>query len=85
MKKSILFAFIFLIQLTLLAQQRHVDKANEALNDRQYLMAIEYYGKGLKHFKGTDTARNEVVYRLAECYHMTRNLPKAKETYDILI
>lgn len=85
MKKTILFVFIIGFQLTLLAQQRYVDKANAALNDRQYFEAIEYYNKGLKHFKGTDTARNEVTYRLAECYHMTRNLPMAEETFVSLI
>ncbi len=85
MKKSMLIVFVLLLQLTLLAQQRHVIKGNDALNDRQYLTAIVHYQKGLKNFKGSDTARNEVIYRLAECYDMTRNLPKAEETYITLI
>ncbi len=85
MRKSILIAFVLLFQLTAFAQQRHVLKGNDALNDRQYLTAIEFYVKGLKHYKGSDTSRNEVTYRLAECYHMTRNLPKAQETYKILL
>ena len=85
MRKTILIAFVFIFQLTLLAQQRHVDKGNEALNDRQYLPAIVFFEKGLTHFKGSDTARNEVIYRLAECFDMTRNLPRAEETYKTLI
>jgi len=80
-----LIAFIFVFQLTLLAQQRHVDKGNTALNDRQYFPAITFFEKGLKHFKGSDTARNEVLFRLAECFDMTRNLSRAEEVYKLLI
>ncbi|MCF6170887.1 MAG: OmpA family protein [Bacteroidales bacterium] len=85
MRKTVLIVFVFLFQLALPAQQRHVRKANDALNERQYYTAITFYEKGLQRFKGSDTARNEVVYRLAECYHMTRNLPKAEEEYNALI
>ncbi len=84
MRQFVLIFFVFLFPLVSTAQQRHVRKANDALNERQYLTAIVYYEKGLRHFRGSDTARNNVLYSLAECYDMTRNLQKAEEIYETL-
>jgi len=58
---------------------------NKAYENRQYTSAIEYYTKALGDFNGEKSERNEVVFKLADCFRMINNPRKAEINFQQLI
>ena len=85
-KQTWFFLLILLgLQLFALGQNKYVDLGNKDYENKQYISAVNNFNKALKKFEGDTTARNEVVYKLAECYMLINNPYKTETTLQQLI
>ena len=83
-KTIVILAFIGL-HCSSLGQSKYLIMGDKAYQNRQYTSAIEYYTKALDKFEGEKPERNEVVYKLADCFRMINNPRKAEINYQRLV
>lgn len=67
------------------AQSNYVVMGNKAYENKQYIPAIEYYNKALNRLNENRQERNEILYKIADCYRLTNNHKKAENTCQKLI
>lgn len=82
MKKSILILLIAGCCCAAQAQVRAIEQADELYHGREFLAAAKYYEQIVAQNKRRD---NEWTYKIAECYRMLKNYPKAAENYAMLV
>jgi len=89
MKRNITTTILILAMVSLCfnsrGQGKYVIMGNKAYENRQYTSAIEYYTKALDKFDGEKPERNEVVFKLADCFRMINNQRKAEIKYQQLV
>jgi peptidoglycan-associated lipoprotein len=85
-KISVLLIFMILITSgASMAQRRnHAKSADEAFDDRKYVVAIEKYKKAQSKIKNNKAEKDRVSFRLAESYRLTGNPKAAKAQYKRL-
>lgn len=70
---------------TALSQRRNYARsADEAFEDKKYVLAIERYKKAQSKIKNDKGEKDRVSFRLAECYRLTGNPRSAKAQYKRL-
>ncbi len=89
MKKILINIFVVtiiaLFSQATLAQNRHVEAADDAFDNNKFTTAIEKYKKAYTKVKGDEKEQNRINYQLAECYRLTNNLKRAEIQYKRLI
>jgi peptidoglycan-associated lipoprotein len=85
-KKISFFIFLSLIvAATTYGQRRNYAKgADEAFEDKKYVVAIERYKKAQSKLKNNKAEKDRVSYQLAECYRLTGNPKAAKAQFKRL-
>ncbi|HPT03861.1 MAG TPA: OmpA family protein [Bacteroidales bacterium] len=83
--KTILILAIIGMHFNLFGQGKYVLMGNKAYENKQYTSAIEYYTKALDKFDGEKLERNEVVFKLADCFRIINNPRKAEVNYQRLV
>jgi peptidoglycan-associated lipoprotein len=78
-------SFLIVFSFVLSAQGKYKDMGNKAYQSKQYIPAIEYYNKSLIKFEGEKSERNEILYKLADCYRTINDPKKAVVRYQQLI
>jgi peptidoglycan-associated lipoprotein len=81
----LIMCFLIVFSYTLSAQGKYKDMGNKAYQSKQYIPAIEYYNKSLTKFDGEKSERNEILYKLADCYRIINDPKKAVIRYQQLI
>lgn len=89
MKKIYLITIVILVFVSLhlnsFGQGKYVIMGNQAYENKQYVLAIKYYNNALSNFEGDKNARNELVFKQADCYRMVNNPKKTETIYLLLI
>ncbi len=67
------------------SQMSTVTRANKLFDKKQYMPAIEDYTKALSNSDLDKKTRNEVTYKMAECYRLINNPKKAITYYQKLV
>ena len=85
-KTSVLLVFMILIAsgATMAQRRNHAKGADEAFDDRKYVVAIEKYKKAQSKIKNNKAEKDRVSFRLAESYRLTGNPKAAKAQYKRL-
>ncbi len=85
-KTSVLLVFMILIAsgATMAQRRNHAKGADEAFDDRKYVIAIEKYKKAQSKIKNNKVEKDRVSFRLAESYRLTGNPKAAKAQYKRL-
>ena len=84
-KISFLFLICLLVSATVYGQKRNYARgADEAFEDKKYVLAIERYKKAQAKTKNNKAEKDRVSFRLAECYRLTGNPKAAKAQYKRL-
>lgn len=83
--KYIITFVLLAMNLAGFAQSMNYQMANKAYEGKQYLKAIESYNKALNRVGEEKYVKNEILYKLADCYRLTNNHKKAENTYQKLI
>ena len=80
LRKLMLFMLMSLVITgTALSQRRNYARsADEAFEDKKYVLAIERYKKAQSKIKNDKGEKDRVSFRLAECYRLTGNPRAAK-------
>lgn len=86
LRRLILFTMMCLvISGTALSQRKNYARgADEAYEDKKYVLAIERYKKAQSKIKNNKAEKDRVSFRLAESYRLTGNLRAAKAQYKRL-
>jgi len=86
-QKKIWFVVLILLGLDLFAlgQKKFVDLGYRDFENKQYISAINNFNKALKKFDGDTATRNELVFKLAQCYRLINNPCKTETTLQQLI
>lgn len=79
-----MLAFLSL-PLVSFGQGKYVIMGNKAYENKQYILAIDYYSKALSKFEGERNERNEVAFKQADCFRMINNPKKSELAYQRLI
>lgn len=66
-------------------QSNYTIMGNKAYENKQFIPAIEYYTKALNKSDESKQERNEIIYKLADCYRLTNNPKRAENYYERLI
>jgi peptidoglycan-associated lipoprotein len=69
---------------TMAQRRNHAKGADEAFDDRKYVIAIEKYKKAQSKIKNNKVEKDRVSFRLAESYRLTGNPKAAKAQYKRL-
>ena len=83
--KTILILAITGLYFTSSGQGKYVIQGDRAYENKQFTSAMAYYTKALDKFDGGKNERNEVVFKLANCFRMTNNPRKAEMNYQQLV
>ncbi len=84
-KISFLFLICLLVSAAAYGQKRNYARgADEAFEDKKYVLAIERYKKAQAKTKNNKAEKDRVSFRLAECYRLTGNPKAAKAQYKRL-
>lgn len=83
--KTMLLFVLLGTGITAFSQNKYMTMGNKAYENKQFTTAIEYYNKSLVKFDGEKPERNEVVFKLADCYRMINDPKKAETSYQRLI
>ncbi len=75
-----IFCFLFAMNFLMAAAQTRMELAEEAFDNRQYTLALDYYNKILEKQPKRDL--ENILFRIAECYRYTGKSDKALEFYD---
>lgn len=82
------FILCLLFLLPTLSYSQHLGRlrtANELYESQQYFAALKKYEKAYYKMRNERKAKNEVAYRMAECYMMTQNYTRAEFLYEHLM
>lgn len=77
--KRFFASIIFLISTVSVFSQTRLELAEEAFDNRQYTVALEGFKRVLE---GKVKDRNEITFKVAECYRYTGQLDNAMEWYN---
>ncbi len=84
MKKTYLIILFILgfvsLHLNSSGQSKYLVMGNKAYENKQYVLAIDYFTKALSNFEGDLNQRNELALKQADCIRMINN-PKKTEIY----
>lgn len=88
--KSILIKSIFVLAVSyftvnVYGQINYSIMGNTAYENNQYLLAIEYFTKVLNRTDIDINERNDVTYKLAECFRIVNNPKRARGFYQRLL
>ena len=82
---SVLMIFSIVLSASAFGQRKNFARAaDEAFEDRKYVVAIERYKKAQGKIKNNKAERDRVSFRLAECYRLTGNSRSARAQYKRL-
>jgi len=82
---SVLFLFSLVLSASAFGQRKNFARAaDEAFEDRKYVVAIERYKKAQGKIKNNKAEKDRVSFRLAECYRLTGNPRAARAQYKRL-
>lgn len=86
LKRFILFTIMcLLVSSAALAQRKNYARsADEAFDDKKYVLAIERYKKAQSKIKNNKAEKDRVTFNLAECYRYTAEFKSAKAQYKRL-
>ena len=89
MKKTYLITIFIIVFVSLhfnsSGQGKYVIMGNKAYENKQYILAVEYYTKALSNFEGERNERNEVAFKQADCIRMINNPKKTEIVYQRLV
>ncbi len=77
--RKIFVLVVLLFSATFIFAQTRLELANEAFDNRQYTVALEGFQKVLQ---GKVKDRNEITFKIAECYRYTGQYDNALEWYN---
>ncbi len=82
--RILIITFIFsLAAFPVLAQNRYLKAADDAFNNMQYNVALTKYKKALSKAKAKPD-KEQISFKMAECYRITNNTRKAEAGYKRL-
>lgn len=85
-KKIILFLVTMSVTVSLFAQKQSLtQKADEAFNSKQYLIAVDLYDKAYSKIKANRQEKDRILFQKAECYRYLDDKEKAIKTYQRLV
>lgn len=85
-KKLILFLITVVAFTGLFAQKQSLtQKADEAFNSKQYLIAVDLYDKAYSKVKANRQEKDRILFQKAECYRFLDDKEKAIKTYQRLV
>lgn len=84
-KTSFLLILALVLSASVYGQRKNYARtADEAFEDRKYVLAIERYKKAQRKIKNNKAEKDRVSFRLAECYRLTGNPRAARAQYKRL-
>jgi len=84
-KISFLVFIGLIVSATVYGQRKNYARtADEAFEDKKYVLAIERYKKAQSKIKNNKAEKDRVSFRMAECYRLTANPKAAKAQYKRL-
>ncbi|MCF8233637.1 MAG: OmpA family protein [Bacteroidales bacterium] len=88
--KNILSVLFLSVGLLLIAQAASAQRnpaaaADEAFENKKFVVAVERYKKAYTKVKNNDAERNRIIYQLGECYRLTNYPKRAEMQYKRLI
>ncbi|HSG68015.1 MAG TPA: tetratricopeptide repeat protein, partial [Bacteroidales bacterium] len=84
-KISFFLILSFIVSVSVFGQRKNYARtADEAFEDRKYVLAIERYKKAQAKIKDNKSEKDRVSFNLAECYRLTGNPKAAKAQYKRL-
>lgn len=81
---GILFTFILLLNVSLLAQRNSTEAADTDFEDFKYSEAVDKYKKAYSKVKNRDE-KNRIRFQMAECYRLMNETKRAEPTYKSLV
>ena len=85
-KKFLIFFAMLIVAVGLFAQKQSLtQKADEAFNSKQYLIAVELYDKAYSKVKSNRQEKDRILFQKAECYRYLDEKEKAIKTYQRLV
>jgi len=83
--KTILIVVASFCFLSSYGQLSSITMGNKSYEKKQFIPAIEYYSKALEKSDLDKKTRNEITYKIADCYRLVNNPKKAKPFYQRLV
>ena len=85
-KRFILLLTTAIISVSAFAQKQSLtEKADEAFNSKQYLIAVDLYDKAYSKVKANRQEKDRILFQKAECYRYLDDKERAIKTYQRLV
>ncbi|MBQ9255156.1 MAG: OmpA family protein [Bacteroidales bacterium] len=85
-KRFVLLLSIVTLSVSAFAQKQSLtEKADEAFNSKQYLIAVDLYDKAYSKVKANRQERDRILFQKAECYRFLDDKERAIKTYQRLV
>ncbi|MDP3916223.1 MAG: OmpA family protein [Bacteroidota bacterium] len=82
---TILILVLVCLQFNSSAQGKYEIMGNKAYENKQYVLAIDYYTRALSNFEGGKNERNELAFKQADCIRMINNPKKTEIFYQRMV
>ena len=84
LKKLAIIGFGILLSVNVFAQRNVTERADRDFEDQKYSVAVEEYKKAYSKVKDRGQ-KNEIRFKMAECYRLMNNTKRAEATYKGLV
>ncbi|MCQ2327353.1 MAG: OmpA family protein [Bacteroidales bacterium] len=85
-KRFVLLLTTIILSVNAFAQKQSLtEKADEAFNSKQYLIAVDLYDKAYSKVKANRQEKDRILFQKAECYRYLDDKERAIKTYQRLV